>query len=78
MFLCYAYVLAIIVISGKMDKNLRVSRKSSRKFLRTIINRDKFMKDIEKEIAETLNYRRNEWNYKRLNVSIGVERHAAP
>jgi len=37
MFLCYAYVLAIIVVSGKIDKTLHVSRKSSRKFLHIMI-----------------------------------------
>jgi dolichol kinase len=37
MFLCYAYVLAIIIVSGKLDKTLHVSRKSSRKFLHIMI-----------------------------------------
>ena len=37
MFLCYAYVLAIIFVSGKIDKTLHVSRKSSRKFLHIMI-----------------------------------------
>jgi len=37
MLLCYAYVLAIIVVSGKIDKILHVSRKSARKFLHIMI-----------------------------------------
>lgn len=37
MLLCYAYVLAIIVVSGKIDKILDVSRKSARKFLHIMI-----------------------------------------
>jgi dolichol kinase len=34
---CYAYVLLIILISGKMDSVFHVSRKSSRKFLHAMI-----------------------------------------
>lgn len=34
---CYAYVLFIIVLSGKMESFFRVSRKSSRKFLHAMI-----------------------------------------
>jgi len=34
---CYVYVLLIIVISGKMDSILQISRKSSRKFLHAMI-----------------------------------------
>lgn len=37
MFLCYAYILFIIFVSGKMDKILNVSRKASRKFLHAMI-----------------------------------------
>ena len=37
MFLCYAYVLSIIVVSGRIDKTLHVSRKSARKFLHIMI-----------------------------------------
>gem|GEM_PF-3094663 len=37
MLLCYGYVFFIIVISGKMDKALHVSRKASRKFLHIMI-----------------------------------------
>jgi dolichol kinase len=34
---CYAYVLFIILISGKMDSVFHISRKSSRKFLHVMI-----------------------------------------
>ena len=34
---CYVYVLAIILISGKMDRVFHISRKSSRKFLHMMI-----------------------------------------
>ncbi|MGQ9623841.1 MAG: diacylglycerol/polyprenol kinase family protein [Candidatus Bathycorpusculaceae bacterium] len=37
MFLCYAYVLIIIFVSGKIDKILKISRKASRKFLHAMI-----------------------------------------
>jgi phytol kinase len=37
MFLCYAYILFIIFVSGKMDKLLNVSWKTSRKFLHAMI-----------------------------------------
>lgn len=37
MFLCYVYVLIVIVVSSKMDKTFRVSRKASRKFLHIMI-----------------------------------------
>lgn len=37
MFICYAYILLIIFVSGKMDKFLHVSRKTSRKFLHMMI-----------------------------------------
>jgi hypothetical protein len=36
-FLCYAYMLLVIVVSSKMDKILHISRKASRKFLRAMI-----------------------------------------
>jgi dolichol kinase len=34
---CYAYILLIILISGKMDSVFHISRKSSRKFLHVMI-----------------------------------------
>jgi phytol kinase len=34
---CYAYVLLIILVSGKMDSVFHISRKSSRKFLHAMI-----------------------------------------
>jgi len=37
MFLCYAYVLFTIFVSGKVDRFLHVSRKASRKFLHVMI-----------------------------------------
>lgn len=37
MLLCYAYVLTIIFVSGKMDKILKISRRASRKFLHAMI-----------------------------------------
>lgn len=37
LLLCYAYVLFIIFASGKLDRLLHVSRKSSRKFLHVMI-----------------------------------------
>ena len=37
LILCYIYVLLIILISGKIDSVLHVSRKSSRKFLHMMI-----------------------------------------
>jgi len=37
MILCYTYVLAIIFVSGKMDKLLNISQKTARKFLHIMI-----------------------------------------
>lgn len=37
MVMCYAYVLIIIVVSGKIEKILNISRKTSRKFLHVMI-----------------------------------------
>jgi dolichol kinase len=37
MLLCYIYILIIIFVSGKMDRFLRISPKSSRKFLHVMI-----------------------------------------
>jgi dolichol kinase len=37
MLLCYAYVLLLILVSGKMDKHLPISKKTSRKFLHIMI-----------------------------------------
>jgi len=37
MILCYAYILSIIFVSGRMDKLLRISPKASRKFLHAMI-----------------------------------------
>jgi len=37
MLLCYVYVLFIIFVSGKMDKLLHISQKTSRKFLHIMI-----------------------------------------
>jgi len=37
MVVCYAYVLTIIVVSGKIEKTLNISRKASRKFLHVMI-----------------------------------------
>jgi len=37
LLLCYSYVLFIIFVSGKMDKPLHLSRKSSRKFLHAMV-----------------------------------------
>lgn len=36
-FLCYVYVLLVIVVSSRMDKILHISRKASRKFLQAMI-----------------------------------------
>ena len=37
MLLCYAYVLVVIVLSGKIDTILDISRKNARKFLHVMI-----------------------------------------
>jgi hypothetical protein len=37
MVLCYAYVLLLILVSGKMDKHLQMSKKTSRRFLHIMI-----------------------------------------
>jgi len=37
MLLCYAYVLITIFVSGRLDKILKISRKTSRKFLHAMI-----------------------------------------
>jgi dolichol kinase len=37
MLLCYFYILLVIFVSGKMDKALGISRKTSRKFLHIMI-----------------------------------------
>jgi len=37
MLLCYIYVLLVIFVSGRMDKSLKVSQKTSRKFLHIMI-----------------------------------------
>jgi len=42
-FLCYVYILFIIFVSSKMDKLLRVSRKTSRKFLHMMIGNFPFI-----------------------------------
>ena len=36
-FLCYVYILLIIFVSGRMDRILHTSRKTSRKFLHSMI-----------------------------------------
>lgn len=37
MFLCYVYVIIVILVSGRFEKMARVSRKTSRKFLHIMI-----------------------------------------
>jgi dolichol kinase len=37
MLLCYAYILAVIFVSGRMNKVLKISRRASRKFLHAMI-----------------------------------------
>jgi len=37
MFLCYAYIIVIIVVSGKMNQIFHISQKTSRKFLHAMI-----------------------------------------
>ncbi len=37
MLICYAYILIVIFVSGRMEKLLNISRKTSRKFLHAMI-----------------------------------------
>ena len=43
MLLCYVYVIIIILVSSKLEKMVRVSRKTSRKFLHIMIGNLPFM-----------------------------------
>ena len=43
MFLCYAYVAMVILVSGLLEKVAHVSRKTRRKFLHIMIGNLPFM-----------------------------------